>query len=144
MCIRDRNLPRYVGRLGLWPVDRLADEANEADLDISARMVERLLLDGGFGSTVNARIKSLMLTDSDETQEQNLKRFLTKAIDTPTEKALVKLEQTTPLMIGSLTPEFSSQELLKIELKTWRTTSSKVAKWSGPVSYTHLTLPTKA
>ena len=125
------NLPRYVGRLGLWPVDRLADEANEADLDISARMVERLLLDGGFGSTVNARIKSLMLTDSDETQEQNLKRFLTKAIDTPTEKALVKLEQTTPLMIGSLTPEFSSQELLKIELKTWRTTSSKVAKWSG-------------
>ena len=34
-------------------------------------------------------------------------------------------------MIGSLTPEFSSQELLKIELKTWRTTSNRVAKWSG-------------
>lgn len=125
------SLPKYVGRLGLWPINLEIKKCREEHLDISARMVERLLLNSGFGSTAGARLKSLMLRESSDEQDRDLKRFIAQSVDIPPEEALVKIEADDGLMIGSLMPEFSSQSLLKIDIRTWRTNSKKVAKWTG-------------
>jgi len=120
-----------VGRLGLWPIRPGPEGYRQEDLDVSARMVERLLLGGRSEGTVSGRIRSLMLAGASEEQLRGLEQFLRLAAVLPVEEALVELEDKPALWLGDIQPAIDGQELRRLELRSWRTRTGSVAKWSG-------------
>ncbi len=120
-----------VGRLGLWPIRRSPEGYRKEDLDVSARLVERLLLGGRSEGTLPGRIRSLMLVGASEEQLRSLEQFLRCAAVLPVEEALVELEDKPVLWLGELQPAIGGQELRRLELRSWRTRNGGVARWSG-------------
>jgi len=65
----------HVALLGLWPV-QTSEGLRKEDLDVSAQLVERLLLPTGASNTIRARIDSLLLPDDAGGQVKELEKFL--------------------------------------------------------------------
>ena len=64
--------------LGLWPIDT-ENQVDEADLDRSARMVERLLPRQGNRLSADARVGALQLPNNQADVGRDLVKFLSEA-----------------------------------------------------------------
>ncbi len=89
-----------VVRLGLWPI-AIGDRPEGGDLDLSAAMVNRLLVDRDATTSSVALIDTLMLEDHPQ------------------------------LWLKTRQPGFASDELRAIEIVAWRNDKGKLLAWSG-------------
>lgn len=119
--------------LGLWPVQGTDCLEGDNELDLSRRMVERLLGPNVSGHLPARRIDSLRLSEPTGQQVADLERFLRDSATKPLLAALAELSKFPHLYVGSLKLEESSQEIQSIELVSWRTSAGKISKWSGLV-----------
>ena len=118
-------------RLGLWPVCASEDSDATSDLEVSRRLVDRLLGVESAGLTIPVRIESLQLTGLTAESRADLERFLHDADASPLLLAMDKLADRKHLGVGALGIE--SAQIQDIELASWRLRNGRVAKWSGLV-----------
>lgn len=120
-------------RIGLWPVNDQDRPAHEAlsDLGESRRFVDRLLGPGTRASSRAERIASLRLVGETASQRQDLERLLRASEALTVSDALWKLEDQKHLWVNSLDTERSVDNLLAIELVSWRGKTGRLLKWSG-------------
>ena len=118
-------------RLGLWPVCASEDSDATLDLEVSRRLVDRLLGVESVGLTIPVRIDSLQLTGLTAESRADLERFLHDADALPLLLAMDKLADRKHLWVGVLGIE--SAQIQDIDLASWRLRNGKVAKWSGLV-----------
>ena len=121
----------HLHHLGLWPVRESEDSVVTSDLEVSRRLVDRLLGVGAAGLTIPARIDSLQLTGITAESRPDLERFLHDADALPLLLAMEKLTDRKHLWVGVLGIE--SAQIQGIELSSWRLRNGKIAKWSGLV-----------
>ena len=121
----------HLYRVGLWPIRESDDSDALSDLDVSRKLVDRLLGVGAAGLTIPARIDSLQLTGLTAQSRIDLERFLHDADALPLRLALEKLADQQHLWVGALWVE--SAQIQGIDLVLWRQRNGKVAKWSGLV-----------
>lgn len=117
----------YLHLLGLWPV-RTEDEVAE-ELNVSRMFVERLLGTQVASLTPAKRIEGLRLQPCE--QLRDLEGFLRRSDTQPLLPALAALADQDHLWVNALPLEDAAQEILSIELSSWRTKAGKIAKWSG-------------
>ena len=117
--------------IGLWPV-AFDGEPNEADLDKSARLVERLIPTQASRSSPEQRAAALMLGDSDTAREAKLACILREVDSLSRLDALTRLGREPDLWLNRMTPGlFDEQTLQAIEWLPWRGKTKKPAVWSG-------------
>ena len=121
----------YLHLLGLWPVKGKAGADQLADLDSSRRFVDRLLDPGVSGRTPLERMDSLRLLDPTRKQRTDLEKFLREAAPLPIRSALPRLKDRKHLWVNALRTESTADNILDVELSSWRTTTNKLYKWSG-------------
>ena len=121
----------YLPLLGLWPVKGACGEKNLPDLDTSRRFVDRLLDPGVSDRTPAERMDALRLLHPTKEQRTALEKFLREAATLPIGSALPKLAEQKHLWVNSLRTEGAAEDILAVELLSWRTTKDKMYKWSG-------------
>ncbi len=121
----------YLHLLGLWPVQSTESSNVTDDLDQSRMFIDRLLATTVSGQSPALRIKTLKLLNPSREQVENLEQFLRTAATKPLVPALTELEDKKHLWVNALRIESAAQTIQEIELTPWRTTTGKVAKWSG-------------
>jgi len=119
-----------VVRLGLWPI-AIGDRPEGGDLDMSAAMVNRLLVDRDATTSPVALIDTLMLEDPTPEQLDDLERFLRESAAFDPLAAVRRLEDRPQLWLKTLKPGFASDELRAIEIVAWRNDKGKLVAWSG-------------
>ena len=92
----------HLHHLGLWPVRESEDSVVTSDLEVSRRLVDRLLGVGAAGLTIPARIDSLQLTGITAESRPDLERFLHDADALPLLLAMEKLTDRKHLWVGVL------------------------------------------
>lgn len=119
--------------IGLWPVndDGRNPEDVESDLGESRRFVDRLLGSGAVALSRSERIQSLRLVGETRRQRQDLERFLRTNETLPVVGAARGLRNRRHLWVNSLVTERAVDNLLAIELVSWRGKTGKLLKWSG-------------
>jgi hypothetical protein len=117
--------------LGLWPIDTEEDVV-EADLDRSARLVDRLLPRQGNRLSPDARVAAMQLPKKQADDARVLVKFLGEAERLTRLDALKLLESKSNLWINRLQPGvFETQSLLGIGWVPWRGRTDRLLKWSG-------------
>jgi len=129
-CMGSNHIGEAIGVLGLWPIlsEGLVD-ANE--INVAALLTERLLLPPASSKAPSVRIASLLLDGCGADRRSLLERFLREAAGLPLREAMKWLEKHKEIWLHGIEPKFSAQSLRGIDLLSWRTTSRRVAKWSG-------------
>ena len=122
-----------LGRIGLWPVKRdgHSAEKDSEDLRESRRFVDRLLDARSMDVTPRQRIDSLRLLEPTEEQRRDLRRFLGRAASLSVGEAVKNLSDQEHLWVNALKTDRVAQDLLGIELDSWRGKTNKILKWSG-------------
>jgi len=136
LCAAPAELGRSISLLGLWPIQGDADSIKEKDLQISARMVDRLFLGSGNARTPAERVESLLLKDETPAQEVGLQQVVREAARRPLAEVISQVVDNTALWLGNIQPEFLSQQLRKVTVRSWRSKQGKIGKWSGMVDGT--------
>ena len=131
VAMNSRPAGAYLHLLGLWPVKGACGEKDLPDLDTSRRFVDRLLDPGVSERTPAERIDALRLLHPTQKQLTALEKFLREAATLPIRSALPRLVERKYLWVNSLRTEGASDEILTVELLSWRTTRDKMYKWSG-------------
>ena len=117
--------------IGLWPV-AVDGEPDDADLDNSLRLVERLIPAQASRSSPEQRAAALMLGDSDAARETKLAGLLREIDSLPRLDALTRLGQEPDLWLNRMKPGlFDEQTIQAIEWLPWRGKTKKPAAWSG-------------
>ena len=129
-CASDGNVGKALRRLGLWPI-RTDENPEDADLETSARIVEKLFLGSGPSRTPAARVESLMLVAPQPETRTSLEAFVRDASGRPLDEVLNRLDDKPQFWLHAIEPGFASQVLQQIELITWRGKAGRVAAWSG-------------
>lgn len=122
-----------IALLGLWPIDSQAG-LRPSDLEVSAGVVERLLLPQASAAGPRARVESLLLGDADQDQARQLEELLAETAALRWTDAVVRAsdQRFRELWLNRLVPGFARQNLAAIELVPWRSDSTSVPqKWSG-------------
>lgn len=120
---------KHIALLGLWPI-LTQGELRKEDIQISAQVVEKLLLAGAANLTVRARVESLLLDDEDKFRE--LEMFLREVAGFRWTEAVVAACGRPSIWLNSLKPGFINQELKGIELVPWRAGAAAAPyRWSG-------------
>lgn len=122
-----------LGRIGLWPVKRDGGDAEKdsEDLRESRRFVDRLLDARSMDLTPRQRIDSLRLLEPTEAQLRDLRQFLGDAAALPVMEGLKALRDREHLWVNALKTDRVAQDLLGIEVDSWRGKTNKILKWSG-------------
>ena len=122
-----------LGRIGLWPVkhDEGGAEEDSEDLGESRRFVDRLLDARSMDLTPRQRIDSLRLLEPTEAQLRDLMQFLGQAASIPVAEAVKSLSDKEHLWVNALKTDRVAEDLLGIQLDSWRGKSGKILKWSG-------------
>jgi hypothetical protein len=128
------NFGNYLVELGLWPIcteNNLAPD--EAELEKSVKLVERLLLATGASQTPSSRVASLLLKDPSPEQSRDLESFVRSAAGRRWTEAILDLKSKHHLWLNKLDPGFfGSSKLVSLELAKWRTRpDAKPQAWSG-------------
>ena len=120
-------------RIGLWPVKREGGGAEKDSLDLheSRRFVDRLLDARSMDLTPRQRIDSLRLLEATETQLRDLRKFLGDAAPLPVAEGLERLNNQEHLWVNALKTDRVAQDLLSIDLDSWRGRTGRILKWSG-------------
>jgi DNA phosphorothioation-dependent restriction protein DptH len=121
----------YLTKIGLWPIK--IENYSEEILDISAQIVEKLLLETGIDKTPKSRIDSLLLKEETTKEQINeLTKFLDNSMVGFWRDKLLNLADKTNLWLNNLEPGFLSNELVDIEILPWRDgDKGKPYAWSG-------------
>ena len=130
-AMNTRPAGAYLPLLGLWPVKGAWGEGNLPDLDTSRRFVDRLLDPGVSDRTPAERIDTLRLLQPTQEQLTALEKFLREVATLPIVSALPRLFEREYLWVNSLRTEGAADDILAVELLSWRTTRGKMYKWSG-------------
>ncbi len=120
--------------LGLWPILAAVDSPpDEAEIEKSVKLVERLLLATGAAQTPSSRVASLLLKDATPDQIRDLESFVRSAAGRRWTDALLSLKSKPDLWLNKIDPGFfGSSELVSLELIKWRTRiDAKPPVWSG-------------
>ena len=117
--------------LGLWPVHPDDDVKMEEALIVSQLFVDRLLGSGVSGLTPAQRVESLKLYKATDEQKMELERFLREAATQPLMSALKTLAEKKHLWVNVLRVESAAKTVQRIEWIPWRSSTGKIAKWSG-------------
>jgi len=131
VAAEERHPGEYLYLLGLWPVQWTEDSDTEDDLNLSRIFIDRLLGTAASGVSPAQRIETLKLLNPSEEQIRDLACFLRSAATKPLIPALAELADKRHLWVNALQIEGAVQEIQAIELSSWRTTTGKIAKWSG-------------
>ena len=126
-----KEFGRSVSALGLWPIRGEADAIGDRDLQISARMIDRLFLGSGNASTPAERVQALLLEDSKEEQEIGLQRLVRKAARSPLSDVVEQVVSQPNLWLNAIKPRFLNQQLQNVTIRPWRDKKGKIGKWSG-------------
>ena len=121
----------YLHLLGLWPVQESEEFEAESELNASRMFVDRLLETATSGLTIAKRIEALRLLPPSEMQLVDLERFLRLTATKPLVLALAELVDKKHLWVNALQLEGDTGSIQTIELSSWRTSTGKIAKWSG-------------
>jgi DNA phosphorothioation-dependent restriction protein DptH len=120
---------RHVAILGLWPI-LPEGELKKEDTQISAQVVERLLLAGAANLTVRARVESLLLDEEDKFRQ--LEKFLRETTGLRWTEAVIEACDRPDIWLNSIKPGFVNQDLRGIELVPWRSGPTAAPyRWSG-------------
>jgi DNA phosphorothioation-dependent restriction protein DptH len=122
---------RILHLLGLWPVAPREEGDLPEDLDVSRSFVERLLGNSVAGLAPTQRIEALKLQGLTEEQRTDLEQLLRSASTKPLMLALEPLADKPDLWVNALNLEGGLLTIQSVELVPWRTTTGKLAKWSG-------------
>jgi DNA phosphorothioation-dependent restriction protein DptH len=117
--------------LGLWPAKQGDTTDAETTLNVSRLFVDRLLATGVSGLTPAQRIESLNLLNPTPEQIAELERFIHSAASKPLRIALAELADKPHLWVNVLQIETAADMIQGVELIPWRTTTGRIAKWSG-------------
>ena len=132
LCANPTEFGRAIALLGLWPIQGDADAIQDRDLQIAARIVDRLFLGSGNARTPSERVESLLLKDESPSQEIALQHIVREAARKPLAEVIAQVVANPTIWLGEIKPEFMSQQLRKLRIKTWRN-KEKIGKWSGLV-----------
>jgi DNA phosphorothioation-dependent restriction protein DptH len=117
--------------LGLWPIDT-EEQLDEADLDRSARLVERLLPRQGNRLSADARVAALQLPQKQANIGRDLVKLLSEAERLTRLEALKLLESREDLWVNRLQPGvFETQSLIGVVWVPWRGKTGRLLIWSG-------------
>ncbi|MHC2068133.1 ATP-binding protein [Bremerella sp. T1] len=136
LCDNPANFGRAISLLGLWPISGSVDSILHSDLQVSARMVDRLFLGSGNARTPAERVESLLLKGETPSQNTSLQQAVRAASRRPISTVIQDVVNDTTLWLGEIKPEFLSQQLRRVNLRTWRSKQGRIAKWSGLVDGT--------
>ncbi len=136
LCASPDEFGCSISLLGLWPIHGAAEAITESELQVSARMVDRLFLGSGNARTPAERVESLLLKDETPAQEVGLQRVVREAARRPLAEVIAQVVEDATLWLGAIHPEFLGQKLRKVTLLTWRSKQGKIGKWSGMVDGT--------
>lgn len=136
LCANPEEFGRSISLLGLWPIQGSAESIKESDLQISARMVDRLFLGSGNARTPAERVESLLLKNETPSQEVGLQQVVRDASRRPLAEVIGDVVSNSTLWLGEIQPGFLSQKIQKVKLRTWRSKQGKIGKWSGLVDGT--------
>ncbi|WP_145095303.1 ATP-binding protein [Rosistilla carotiformis] len=136
LCANPNDFGRSISLLGLWPIQGDADSIKDGDLQVSARIVDRLFLGSGNARTPAERVESLLLKDETPAQEVALQQVIREASRRPLAEVIGEVVSNATLWLGEIEPEFLSQQLRKVKIRTWRSKQGKIGKWSGLVDGT--------
>ncbi|WP_417381895.1 ATP-binding protein [Gimesia sp.] len=136
LCAAPDEFGRSISLLGLWPIQGEGDSIKESDLQISTRIVDRLFLGSGNARTPAERVKSLLLKNETPEQEVGLQKVVREAGSRPLTDVIDLVVDNESLWLGEIQPEFLSQQLRKVTIKSWRSKQGKISKWSGMVDGT--------
>ena len=136
LCANPNDFGRSIALLGLWPIQGDAEAIGERDLQIAARIVDRLFLGSGNARTPSERVESLLLKDETPVQEVGLQQIVREAARKPLADVIAQVVANSAIWLGEIQPEFMSQQLRKLRIKPWRNPKGTVGKWSGLVDGT--------
>jgi len=128
------NFGNHLIDLGLWPISTQPESPpDEAEIEKSVKLVEKLLLVTGAAQTPSSRVASLLLREADADQVRDLEAFVRGASGRRWTAALIGLKTKPSLWLNKLDPGFfGSSELVSLELIKWRTRiDAKPQAWSG-------------
>ncbi|MCF7960592.1 MAG: hypothetical protein K9M08_07605 [Pirellula sp.] len=131
LCAAPEDFGRSIALLDLWPIQGDAGAIQEHDLQVSARMVDRLFLGSGKARTPSERVESLLLKDETPVQEVALQQMVRESARRPLSEVIAQIVLNSTLWLGEIKPEFLSQQLRKVRIRTWRNNQTKIGKWSG-------------
>jgi DNA polymerase III delta prime subunit len=117
--------------LGLWPAKQGDTADAETTLNVSRLFVDRLLATGVAGLTPPQRIETLNLLNPTQEQITDLERFIRSAASRPLRIALAELADKPHLWVNVLQIETAAEVIQGIELIPWRTSTGRIARWSG-------------
>ncbi len=132
-CAEDvTKIGEAIADLGLWPI-QVKGEPDAADLDKSARLVEKLILVSGSVNTPAVRVESLVLKDATQEQQDDLEKFIRTHIGVPWREAIKKLIDQPTLWLHEINPGIlDPKDLQKIDVTPWRKNEKvKPLQWSG-------------
>ena len=133
LCANPNEFGRAITLLGLWPIQGDAHKIGEQELQVAARMVDRLFLGSGNARTPSERVESLLLKDSLPQHEAGLQQVVREAARKPLADVIQQIVANPSIWLGEIQPEFMSQQLRKLRIKPWRNLKGTVGKWSGLV-----------
>lgn len=130
-CVDDSsNIGKNLTKIGLWPIE--INKFLNDDIEVSAQMIEKLILDTGVNKTSKARIDSLLLENPSEEQKEELSTFLSDIFTGFWRDNLLKLKDKNILWINNLKPSFLSGNLMDIEILPWKENEkASPYTWSG-------------
>jgi DNA phosphorothioation-dependent restriction protein DptH len=131
LCSNPNDFGRAIALLGLWPIQGDAQTISDRNLQISARMIDRLFLGSGNARTPSERVESLLLKDATPPQEVGLQQIVREAARKPLADVIAQVVENPSIWLGEIQPEFMSQQLRRLRIKPWRNPKGSVGKWSG-------------
>lgn len=134
LCSMAETDPQLAGglltMLGLWPVDLSLSINYDNDLDVSARIVERLFPPLVADKLPSIRVESLLLPcdehDCGIKIEQMLSTLGVRGLD-----FFDKLWQNNELWLNRIHPGFAIAKVSNIKIVSWFTPRGTLNKWSG-------------
>ena len=117
--------------IGLWPI-AIEGKPNEADLDKSQSLVERLIPTQNSRISPEQRAAALKLGDTETAREAALASLLRDIDSLPRLDALERVAQVPGLLLNRMNPGLFDEQLLNaIEWLPWRGKTKKPGAWSG-------------
>ena len=124
--------------LGLWPINAPPEKIEPGNLELSARVVERLLLGIASERTPASRVAGLLLQDPSPSQERVLERAVRDVASVPLFDVLNDVTTKPDLWLNlgcansvGINPRILSGIVKEIRLTKWRSPKGKLHKWSG-------------
>jgi DNA phosphorothioation-dependent restriction protein DptH len=124
---------RWIATIGLWPSLIPTEKFELKHIDMSARLVQRLLLGDGPQKTVDSRLAALGIVGVDAQQQLALMQVADEAQRQPAFDVVQKIASIENIWLERLNVGFDNHQVSSIKLRPWRNPKGILTKWSGLV-----------